>query len=365
MRLADFIERERESILREWETFAATMLPAAANMIAVELRDHAQQILEAVTQDLRRAQTAHEQAQKALGLADAGAEPETTAAQTHAVLRAASGFDINQLVAEYRAMRSCVLRLWIKAAPPEYTAFEDMLRFNEAIDQAVAESVKDFNTEVENARSLLLGVLGHDMRSPLSTIIATASYLQSLDAGASVSAAAGRLTRSGASLKALLDDLVDFSRTQLGLGLVVHPAMTDLETVAADEIEQLRGAHPDRLLELSAHGDTRGNWDANRLHQVLRNLIANALLYGDPQSAVHIALRGEDSEIHLSVTNNGSTIDTDKLTSVFAPLSRATERGDGLGLGLFIVRAITEQHGGSVDVSSVDGLTSFRVRLPR
>jgi signal transduction histidine kinase len=101
----------------------------------------------------------------------------------HALLRARSGFDINQMVAEYRALRASVLRLWMDEGAPDSHHLDDMVRFNEAIDQAVAESVDFFSMQVDLARNLFLGMLGHDMRSPLQTIQITASYLAALNAG--------------------------------------------------------------------------------------------------------------------------------------------------------------------------------------
>ena len=250
MRLAEFILRDMEAILVEWEAFAATLFPAAASMTPLALRDHAKQILEAVAKDLSTPQTKQAQADKSMGRAPKLMGAPETAAQTHAVLRAQSGFDINQLAAEYRALRASVLRLWTDACQPDDPDLEDVIRFNEAIDQAIAESIGFFSAQVDQARNLLLGMLGHDMRSPLNTIQMTASYLAALNAGAKVSEAASRLIRSGASMKALLDDLVDFNRTKLGLGINIALADVDLAAVFADELEQLRGAHPGRQLEL-------------------------------------------------------------------------------------------------------------------
>ena len=250
MRLADFILRDMESILVEWEAFASTLFPAAASMTPLALRDHAKQILEAVAKDLSTPQTKQAQADKSLGRAPKLMEAPETAAQTHAVLRARSGFDINQLAAEYRALRASVLRLWTEACQPNELNLEDVIRFNEAIDQALAESIGFFSEQVDRARNLLLGMLGHDMRNPLNAIQMTASYLAALNAGAEVSEAASRLIRSGACMKALLDDLVDFNRTKLGLGINIALANVDLAAVFADELEQLRGAHPARRLEL-------------------------------------------------------------------------------------------------------------------
>ena len=135
MRLAEFILRDMEAILVEWEAFAVTLFPAAATPTRLTLRNHAQQILEAVAKDLSTPQTRQAQADKSLGRASKVMGAPETAAETHAVLRAKSGFDINQMVAEYRALRATVLRLWIDACQVDDPGLEDVVRFNEAIDQ--------------------------------------------------------------------------------------------------------------------------------------------------------------------------------------------------------------------------------------
>lgn len=370
MRLAEFILHEMPAILADWEAFAGTLLPAATGMTPLALRDHAQQILEAVAADLRTPQTKQEQAEKSRGQAPTARDAPETAAQTHAVLRARSGFDINQLVAEYRALRACVLRLWLDDKPLERAAIDDIIRLNEAIDQAIAESVGHFDAQVERARNLLLGMLGHDMRNPLNNILMTAEYLTALNAGEQVSVAAGRLIRSGASMRALLDDLVDFNRMNLGLGLNVVPSDIDLAESVGDELEQLQGAHPDRRIELTVSGDVWGRWDGHRLQQLLRNLVVNAIRHGAPDSPVRVALRGTETEVTLDVVNSGPPIDPAALTRMFEPLRRVVtprekHSPDGLGLGLFIVSQITRGHGGEVAARSEGGETTFTVRLPR
>lgn len=369
MRLADFILHEKQAIIAEWEAFARTLLPAAAGMTSLALRDHAQQILEAVAADLQTSQTRHEQSEKSKGRAPVQPGASETAAQTHAVLRARSGFDIKQLVAEYRALRASVLRLWLDAVAPEPTSMEDVVRFNEAIDQAIAESVGHFDAQVEQARNLLLGMLGHDMRNPLNNILMTAQYLAALNAGDNVTVAASRLIRSGASMQALLDDLVDFNRMNLGLGLRIAPLPIDLAEPVSHEIEQLQGAHPDRRIELEVSGDVRGRWDGRRVQQLLRNLVVNAIKHGAEDGPVHVALRGADDEVVLEVVNDGPALDESLLDRVFEPVRRTMQRGDdadeGLGLGLFIVQEITRAHGGEVALRSEGGKVAFSVRLPR
>ena len=280
MRLAQFITRNIETILEQWEAFAATRLPAAEHMKPLELRDHAKEILQAIAIDLSMPQTGEEQAAKSKGLAPGMFRAPETAAQTHAILRAKSGFDIQQLASEYRALRASVLRLWTDTCPSEASALDDVMRFNEAIDQALAESIGFFSAQVEQSRNLLLGMLGHDMRNPLQTIQMTAQYLARLNGGPDISKAAARLISGGAQMQALLDDLMDFSRSQLGLGIRVRPSKANLEAVCVDEVEQIRAAHPGHEVQLKVSGDCRGEWDGRRVQQLLRNLTVNAIKYG-------------------------------------------------------------------------------------
>lgn len=370
MRLADFILRNMETILGEWEAFARTLLPAAAGMSSLALRDDAKQILEAVAKDLSTPQTKEAQAEKSKDRATKLTGPPETAAQTHAVVRARSGFDINQLTAEYRALRASVLRLWMDACEPGEINLDDVVRFNEAIDQAIVESIGFFSAQVDQARNLLLGMLGHDMRLPLNTILMTAQYLSALNAGASVSEAAARLIRSGASMKALLDDLIDFNRTTLGLGIKIDLGDVDVATLFRDEWEQLRAAHPSRRIELEIIGDTRGYWDGVRLQQLLRNLVGNAINYGAADTPIHVVLTGDETNVTIEVKNSGPAIEKEILKQIFDPLKRglgqrAPDSGAGLGLGLYIVREVARAHGGEVTVRSDNGETVFTVRLPR
>lgn len=371
MGLADYIDEHIEQIIAEWENFAATQLPAAARMSRLALRDHAQQILQAIATDLRTPQSREAQTAKSKGLMPAIVGAPETAAQTHAVLRAGSGFDIKQLAAEYRALRASVLRLWIDAcdhAPPD---FEDMLRFNEAIDQALAESIGHFSDQMERARNLLLGMVGHDLRSPLQAIRATAGHLAALNAGETVSQAAARLIKSGARMQALLDDLVDFNRTNLGLGIYVTPAPIDIGVVVREEVAELRAAYPDQPVVLELEGDLRGLCDAKRLRQVLDNLLRNAATYGTKNGPIKVVVKGDLTTISLEVWNEARVTDQQSLEHVFEPLTRgvptAPDRagGSSLGLGLYIARQITEAHGGHINPRSEGTWTVFSVLLPR
>ncbi|RZF31409.1 sensor histidine kinase [Paraburkholderia sp. UYCP14C] len=371
MRLADFILRDIEPILEHWEAFAATLTPAATRMGSMELREEAQQVLLAVATDLQTPQSRDAQHAKSWGQGSGLVGVTESAARTHGFLRARAGFSVNQLAAEYRALRASVLRLWMDDCVPEAPHFDDVIRFNEAIDQALAESVTSFNAQIEQNRNLLLGMLGHDMRSPLQAIKVTASYLAALNAGEQVSTAAGRLIRSGARMQALLDDLTEFNRTQLGLGISVAPTHVNLADVLSDELDALRATHPDRQIELQVTGDLKGVWDSQRLQQLLGNLVLNAIKYGAPDTPVRVTVTGDATQVRIDVCNHGAAIESATLAHIFDPLIRGPNRQNedemagNLGLGLYIASEIAKAHHGAIETRSDETETIFSVLLPR
>lgn len=371
MRLHQFILANRDAILAEWDAFAAAISPASMHMSRSAIRDHAEEMLEAIAQDLAAPQTDDAQLLKSHGKAPVVFGAPQTAAQTHALMRARSGFDLNEMIAEYRALRASVLRLWAAAEFPSALDVQDTIRFNEAIDQSLTESAHFFSAELERSRNLLLGMLAHDMRNPLQTVVITAKYLGMLNAGAKVSDAAGRLVSSGARIQALLDDLVDFNRSNLGVGIRISPVACDLRATVIDQIKVLQPARSNRELRLVAEGDFHGWWDPNRLCQVLDNLVINADKYGHPDTPIEVALASSEESVKLIVSNAGPRIPAESLLHIFEPLKRGLNHGvaeqdDGsLGLGLYIAKEIVRAHGGEIDVRSDDVQTVFTVLLPR
>ena len=368
MRLAQFIDENQEAILQAWDSFAGTQLPAAASMDLEALRDHAEQMLKAIAADLRTPQSQAEQHTKSLGAPVGRWRPPVTAAEVHAVLRASSGFTVPQLVSEYRALRASVLHLYKTAHQPRMETLDDIERFNEALDQAIAESVEFYSLEVERWRDIFLGILGHDLRGPLNAILMTA---QAMAMSGRETKATARLVHSGERMRKLLDDLLDYNRKSVGVGIPVHREAADLYPACVEELSLRRAAHPDRQIKFVAEADSVvGLWDTSRMKQALGNLVSNAVKHGALGKEIVVRLQSNEKAVRLSVENEGPAVPPEKMASWFEPYRRGTteeSRGDreNLGLGLFIVREIALAHKGTVEATSEAGKTRFTLELSR
>lgn len=369
MRLAEFITSKMEQILVEWEAFARSLFPTEPPISNLALRDHAQQILEAVAKDLEEPQTDLEQMEKSKGRAAFVPAEAASPAKTHAVLRAKSGFDINQMAAEYRALRASVLRLWKDAGAVEPESLPDVIRFNEAIDQAITESITAFSEEVDAGRNLVFGMVSHDMRNPLGAIVLSARYLLESDEASAGAEMAQSILNSADALKALLDNLMDFSQYQFGVGMELNARDLDLTLILADELKLHNVAFPNCRVETDTQGDLRGCWDGRQLQRIFRNLLSNASSYGTKGESIRLALTGDEEEVRITVANTGPGIEPAAQRDIFEPFKRGTAgrhaNRTGSGLGLFIVREIAHAHGGEVELRSDTQETVFTVHLPR
>ena len=367
--MASFIIEHMEEILGEWEAFASTQSPAADTMDVTALRDHAKQMLEAIARDIETSQTGEEQDLKSRGLA--ANQDAHSAAAVHGALRQHGGFDLGQLVAEFRALRASVLRIWLakEGFGDAATAYE-VARFNEAIDQALAESVATYSTELARSRDTFLAILGHDLRTPLGAMWGAVEILAKSTKPAAQAAAYAAANRSLGSMGTMIRDLLDYTRTRLGKGIPIAPDTANLERVCEASVQEMSLAHPGASFALTAEGDTTGAFDRERMHQVVSNLLGNAVQHAEPGSQVVLRAGIEDEMLWFGVTNRGPLIAPERLHSIFDPLVQLVPgedaRASNMGLGLFIAREIVRAHGGKIEASSsAEEGTTFAVKLPR
>ena len=221
-------------------------------------------------------------------------------------------------------------------------------------------------------REHFVGIVGHDLRNPLSAIV-TASQLLLRHGGLAdrQAKAVARIASSADRMARMIADLLDFTRSRLGGGFPIQTRRADLRELCAAVIEELELAYPSRSVEFEARGDAWGNWDPDRMAQVVSNLVGNALQHSPETSTVRVDLRDEGDRVVFETSNAGTPIPPEVLPHIFEPGRRGPpgvgrQESSGLGLGLYIVRQIVLAHGGEISVrsSAAEG-TTFVVSLPR
>ena len=375
MSFSIFIKDNVDALIADWEAFART-LPAARTMSTLALRDHCREILLAVAADMALPLSDRQRVAQSEAIVATPASTQTAAAE-HGALRQTAGFDMVQLFAEFRALRASVMLFWQGSSEQASgaEAVEDVIRFNEGMDKALAESVHRYSSELEASRDMFLAVLGHDLRGPLSSINMSVMLLAKPGlAEASRHQAAARIKRASVEMTRLITDLLEYTRTRLGAGMPISRAACDLGPVCEEALESIRAGWPEQLFAEQLSGDLNLQADAARLQQALSNLLSNAVQHGDRSAPVTLSACGEPDAVVLKVSNAGEPIPPDALPAIFEPLvqapnasAQAQERSNtSLGLGLFIVREIVLGHGGTVTVeSSAAAGTVFTIRLPR
>jgi signal transduction histidine kinase len=368
--LSRFIAEHSEKILDAWEAFAKK-LPTTQRVDVGALRDHAQGILNVIVADLDTPQTEEHRDRKSRGLEDTDGQTQTAASE-HGRGRAEHGFSSESTVAEFRALRASVISLWMKQQPVIARAeLEEMRRFNEAIDQAIAESLAQYSHDVNAARDRFLAVLAHDLRTPVSAILLSSRVL--LEEGGLTHEQDEMLSvmeRSAQRMTHLIDDLLDLAFAGFGEAFPLHRARTDLGALVREVGDEVKTTARGARIDVETSGPLVGHWDQRRLAEALTNLLSNAVAHGAPGKPIMVNACGDgDVRVTIDVTNEGRPIPGEQMSSLFNPMKRATGGGTDrrhLGLGLYIVNRIVEAHGGSIDVrSSNEHGTTFRITIPR
>ncbi|NUP08256.1 MAG: HAMP domain-containing histidine kinase [Polyangiaceae bacterium] len=231
-------------------------------------------------------------------------------------------------------------------------------------DQSRRETAED---ERQRLREMFVGILGHDLRNPLSAITMAADVLvRAGDLPQQHAQTAHRIKRSAKRMARMIDQLLDFARTRLDSGIPIEPREVDMNEVARQVVEELELANPGRVVKLVPAVDGKGVWDRDRIVQLLSNLVGNAIQHSDAGAGVAVRLRSDDDAIEIAVHNAGQPIPEDLLPRLFDPFRQGRHAANGLGLGLYIAAQIAFAHRGKIDVVSTAGDgTTFRLSLPR
>jgi signal transduction histidine kinase len=222
-------------------------------------------------------------------------------------------------------------------------------------------------------RDQVMGILGHDLRNPLSAITALARVtMRRDDLPGDVRERLAQMDRAAKRSLSMVESLLDFSESRWKGALTVRPVPARPAEIAARVIEELSVANPERVILLELRGQQPFELDPVRIEQVLSNLVGNALVHGEPGTPIEVFVDVRDSEALLAVTNRGPAIAAERAASIFQPFTQGdsphpdASRPRGLGLGLYIVKQIVTAHGGTITFESSAALgTTFIVRLPQ
>ena len=234
--------------------------------------------------------------------------------------------------------------------------------------RAIARELHE-RTEALRINEMFMAVLSHDLRGPLSAILASAMVLQRPQDADKVPSIAAKIQSSGRRMGRMIEDLLDVTRARQTGGLVVQCLPMDLAVAAQRTVQEIRDSHPDRVVDVTQSGDLQGLWDGERLCQVLSNLLGNAMHHGAVDRPVVLHLDGGDADVVAFSVANGGVIPSELVPHLFDPFRGRARTGvgqhQGLGLGLYIVQQLVLAHDGRIEVCSRDGTTTFRVLLPR
>lgn len=385
MRLSAFILSNMEPILQEWEDFARALGAVTRSMDASALRDHAKQILLEVAKDLETYQSEAQQEAKSKGGVQASSpEAAATGAGRHGDVRATEGFTLDQMISEYRALRASVLRLWArKGGMNDPTEAEQITRFNEAIDEALTESVKRYARDVERLiasahakeRMAALGTLsaglGHDMSNVLMPMGVSLAELELTALPAASRPMLDALRRSVEHLRGLTRGLRLLSADPEDAK--ASPPTTDLQAWWAEATSPYMWALSP---EVTLHAKGLESRELppvavpkHVLMQAVFNLVQNAAealgARGTGNIWIEVRAEGGEGPVSVEVRDDGPGMDAQTLARCTEPFFTTKPRGRGTGLGLSLVRTALERHGGRLVIKSSPGMgSSFTLVLP-
>jgi signal transduction histidine kinase len=289
------------------------------------------------------------------------------------VQRALAGENQGEYRAEYRMLSPGPRgEQWVRSAGRALFEGTQAVRFigifQDISEQKRQEALVRTQTEFEEQ---LIGIVSHDLRNPLNAItLSVEALLRTGDLDERQAKGISRIQASAERAIRMIRDLLDFTRARLGGGLPVRRAPGDLHLLTQQAVEEVRLAHPGRDVRFTSSGPGQGEWDADRLLQVITNLVNNALAYSPLDTPVQVETRGEPDAVLLHVHNAGPPIPPELMPRLFEPMTRGANQvsaaSRSIGLGLYIVNNIVRAHGGRIDVRSSEGEgTAFTVRLPR
>jgi signal transduction histidine kinase len=370
--VANALSDRREAILERWLT-TTTALPFHHGQREHAVADHIPELFDALVDLLARASPRW--VEPGAPLDD---DAVRDAAEAHAKMRVVQGLDPANVSVEFRLLRQ---ELWhaLRESLPEEASLRDtigaQILLNDALDGAMALGLAALTAQITQVREEFLATVVHEVRRPLTVIRGNAALSRRILSRPTpnleqVTTLLNRIEEATGQMNALLTTLVEISQAALG-GFDLNLTSGDMVAIIEGVIAQ-SGVDAGRVqLTVAPHLDTTGGWDVERLSQIFSNIIANALKYSPDATPIEVTIEGDATTLTCHIADHGIGIPPEELPRLFARYHRASnalaERVDGLGLGLYLCRALAELHGGQIWATS-PGLgqgTTLHVSVPR
>jgi signal transduction histidine kinase len=365
--VSSLLRNRAPSITLQFAAFAGSHWPTGGPISPQVLEDGVQHLISAFAAFTETLESTVESALDSAGAQQQRMSALVRAGELHAAQRLQHGYNIDDVIAEYRALRRSLLSIVLSAASPNHELMIDIVRLNDAIDQALAASSAWHSARISHARETITATLSNDLHAPLGAVRASAQYLLARsDLDSNCFDAAGRVLDGCSVIQPIIDDLLDFSRAGLAAVMPMHTRQVVLSEVCAKVVEDLRATHPDTTIEYSCPDQITGKWDELRLVQMIGELVANAVTHNLNDETVSVVLVPDNAgNAVLTVQNFKQTLDAESLPFIFDPVSKAPAAENAPRRGLFIANeiAVAQQGRIAVDSSEAHG-TTFVVTLP-
>lgn len=357
---SDRLKQNAEKIMRLWEKRTRSEVWAAVHQDSLVLQNSLPVYLDQLVDELSN------RIHRTSAQISADEVESTRIGKLHGHERAGyADYSMSQLIREYHLLRQVIFQVLEEESPLEVGDRDIIIG---SIEQAVNDAATQFSETLRDIQELFMVTLTHDLRSPINVVkMGTHLTLRRLDRGDTHVDVAMRMMSAINRLDSMIQNLLDASRLRTGQSLKLKFEECDLDKLVREVAEDLRFAHGDRFVVVS-NSDITGYCSPKEIRRVIENLAINAVKYGLPQAPITLTLEQTETQINLTIHNEGDPIELDAQSILFQQFRRvvAAEEQTGWGLGLFLVKSIVEAHSGTIRVESSEGKgTSFIVQLPR
>lgn len=358
--ISDCLKQNAERIMQMWEERARDEVSASMHHDSLVLRNSLPQYLNQLVDELST------KIERTPARIETDKAENTRIGKQHGHERAGyADYSMTQLIFEYHILRQVIFQVLEEEAPLGVRERDIIIN---SIEQAVNDAATQFSQTLRDIQELFIVTLTHDLRGPINVVkMGTQLILRRLERGDSHVDVAARMISSIDRLDSMIQNLLDASRLRAGQSLKLEFEECYLDRLVQDVVEDLSFTYGERFVVV-CDSEIRSYCSRKEIRRVIENLAINAVKYGAPSTPITLTLQQTETQISLTIHNEGNPIAPDAQSILFQQFRRTTSAEDqrGWGLGLFLVKSITEAHQGTIEVESTQGKgTSFIVKLPK